>query len=899
MESYHHFGDGDAHLPPGFRFHPTDEELITYYLLKKVLDRNFTGRAIAEVDLNKCEPWELPGKAKMVEKEWYFFSLRDRKYPTGLRTNRATEAGYWKATGKDREIHSSKTGALVGMKKTLVFYRGRAPEGGKSNWVMHEYRLEGKFAYHYLSGCSKDEWVISRVFQKSCGGAAASSGNITKKNRFDTTINLYTEANSPSSVSLPPLLDATTTITTTTLNDRDSCSYDNHTQHEHVSCFSTIAAAAYAAANNNTNFDIAQLPPPPMTDPFSTFPGNTGVNCFPNLTISVTENVLDYHRRPSSEGFHGMPCLTGHRLNKDTSHVPFNINLALSISFSSSSSSLSELQLSLQAKQKKTSVMDGEEFSMEDPSQLLQSASDFANYPGVPNDVAAKEFLDRFPLPVIINALQTKSEVPGLEATLAACLERIFKTKYGASLIPLYMPFVQVGLTADSQLVRCLACKTVSCLLENIDETISAAQLIIDNGVYPLLLDCLINGNEQVATASIEAIEKLAGSKKGMEIVFPANNSDDMHLGNLSARCSSLGRVRVLSLIVKLFSVSRDVASAVYNSNLLSLLEEKIRNTDDTLVSLSVFELFYELAEVKHATEFLSKTTLVQLLSSTISNMSKEAILRSRAMMISGRLLSNDNNIYKFIDESNLGVKTIISAIDGRLLLEIEDLNECESALEALGQIGSSSQGATLLLTFSPPAARHVIDAAFDKHARGKQLASLHSLANISGETRSDSNIILNGGAEASLRLLIYDAAASKSSKLTPSGLFLSVLQQDSEVRLAAYRVLTGLVARPWCLMEICSKQEIINIVTGPKTETTKIGMEARYKCCVAIHRAFMSSSKLTGNPALAPIAAKLQEAVSRGPYLADKIYREAQPMREEIFPKIIRRETEARTGDI
>jgi len=81
-------------------------------------------------------------KASMGEKEWYFFSQRDRKYPTGLRTNRATEAGYWKTTGKDKEIYRS--GVLVGMKKTLVFYKGRAPKGEKSNWVMHEYRLESK-----------------------------------------------------------------------------------------------------------------------------------------------------------------------------------------------------------------------------------------------------------------------------------------------------------------------------------------------------------------------------------------------------------------------------------------------------------------------------------------------------------------------------------------------------------------------------------------------------------------------------------------------------------------------------------------------------------------------------------------------------------------------------------
>lgn len=74
------------------------------------------------------------------QNDWYFFSHKDKKYPTGTRTNRATKQGFWKATGRDKAIYSKHS--LVGMRKTLVFYKGRAPNGMKSDWIMHEYRLE-------------------------------------------------------------------------------------------------------------------------------------------------------------------------------------------------------------------------------------------------------------------------------------------------------------------------------------------------------------------------------------------------------------------------------------------------------------------------------------------------------------------------------------------------------------------------------------------------------------------------------------------------------------------------------------------------------------------------------------------------------------------------------------
>lgn len=153
-------------LPPGFRFHPTDEELIMYYLRYQATSKPCPVSIIPEVDLYKFDPWELPEKAEFGENEWYFFTPRDRKYPNGVRPNRAAVSGYWKATGTDKAIYSASK--YVGVKKALVFYKGKPPKGVKTDWIMHEYRLnESRSQPNKQSGSMRlDDWVLCRIYKK-------------------------------------------------------------------------------------------------------------------------------------------------------------------------------------------------------------------------------------------------------------------------------------------------------------------------------------------------------------------------------------------------------------------------------------------------------------------------------------------------------------------------------------------------------------------------------------------------------------------------------------------------------------------------------------------------------------------------------------------------------------
>ncbi|KAJ1286341.1 hypothetical protein BS78_03G345800 [Paspalum vaginatum] len=137
-----------AGLPPGYRFYPTEEELICFYLRHKLDSlRDDIERVIPVVHVYTVDPWQLPGIHEMLcggagdGEPWFYFCPRQEREARGGRPSRTTPSGYWKAAGTPGVVYSSSADRrAIGMKKTMVFYRGRAPSGTKTKWKMNEYR---------------------------------------------------------------------------------------------------------------------------------------------------------------------------------------------------------------------------------------------------------------------------------------------------------------------------------------------------------------------------------------------------------------------------------------------------------------------------------------------------------------------------------------------------------------------------------------------------------------------------------------------------------------------------------------------------------------------------------------------------------------------------------------
>ncbi|KAL5564029.1 hypothetical protein UlMin_033776 [Ulmus minor] len=168
-------GDNNVNLPPGFRFYPTDEELVVHFLQRKAALLPCHPDVIPDLDLYPYDPWELNGKALGEGNKWYFYSRKTQ--------NRVTSNGHWKPMGiEEAVIASGGSNKRVGTKKYLVFHIGEAPNYDiKTNWIMHEYQLSDTASTSSSSSRSSkrkgstkivsdySKWVICRVFERDDG----------------------------------------------------------------------------------------------------------------------------------------------------------------------------------------------------------------------------------------------------------------------------------------------------------------------------------------------------------------------------------------------------------------------------------------------------------------------------------------------------------------------------------------------------------------------------------------------------------------------------------------------------------------------------------------------------------------------------------------------------------
>ncbi|CAL0310531.1 unnamed protein product [Lupinus luteus] len=114
-------------------------------------------------------PIEISGEASMRDTEqWFFFIPRQESEARGRRPKRLTPSGYWKATGSPNHVYS-KDNRLIGMKRTMVFYSGRASNGRKTDWKMNEYKaIEDEASSSNKIGPKlRHEFSLCRVYKKS------------------------------------------------------------------------------------------------------------------------------------------------------------------------------------------------------------------------------------------------------------------------------------------------------------------------------------------------------------------------------------------------------------------------------------------------------------------------------------------------------------------------------------------------------------------------------------------------------------------------------------------------------------------------------------------------------------------------------------------------------------
>ncbi|GER38893.1 NAC domain protein [Striga asiatica] len=191
-------------LPIGFRFQPTDEELLVHYLKRKVFSQPLPVSVIPDLDVFHLNPWDLPG---CLRDKRYFFCKKKMNFMSKCSSNFSTGCGHWKGSNKEKQILGNNL--VIGIRKSYVFHQAKKNSGGlKSEWVLQEFCIVGSISTPYLNQkimVQVGDWVACRVYQRK-----TKSRNGVKSNKTEDL-----------GVSLPQIGSCSSGLTEIMCNDLD------------------------------------------------------------------------------------------------------------------------------------------------------------------------------------------------------------------------------------------------------------------------------------------------------------------------------------------------------------------------------------------------------------------------------------------------------------------------------------------------------------------------------------------------------------------------------------------------------------------------------------------------------------------------------------------------------
>ncbi|KAF2295889.1 hypothetical protein GH714_034921 [Hevea brasiliensis] len=283
-------------FPPGYRFRPLDGELVVHYLKNKIANQPLPPNKIMEVKLYEYNPENL-------QTEWYFFTPRDKRYPNGSRPKRDAGGGYWKATGGDKAVKYK--GAVVGYRKALVFYMGKPPNGTKTNWIMHEYRVSDAPPRIKTSADDMrlDNVVLCKIYKRDAKDNLRSrlSNEEQSAELDDQTADVVRDVDKNSDpAAYTNALNDNKQIVSIPIQENPSAFYEDppyvpindHDHHQAMLEAANYQRAMFAAANYGSYRTYATGMTPPMPEPVQIYPPeDIQIHPTEDIQIHPTEDI--------------------------------------------------------------------------------------------------------------------------------------------------------------------------------------------------------------------------------------------------------------------------------------------------------------------------------------------------------------------------------------------------------------------------------------------------------------------------------------------------------------------------------------------------------------------------------------------------------------------------------